>query len=193
MGEIMDEVDQADELVPSKHDEALVRFVARQIVNGKSEKEIRQTLDQNRLFSSRAPPGEWRTLIRQAQQTADEIKWMVVAKAEMEDVEHQRLDSFARRKRAMARLEAVIESAHEQSDSVSKLNQVSFMIAGLIKAQESMDSFTGAKEAAPQVQINIGYDPQEQFREVIQKEIEVVDVEVIEPDVEDGEKDQEHE
>ena len=85
----------------------------------------------------------------------------------------------------MARLEAVIESAHEQSDSVSKLNQVSFMIAGLIKAQESMDSFTGAKEAAPQVQINIGYDPQEQFREVIQKEIEIVDVEPVEDDVVD--------
>lgn len=193
MGEIMDEVDQADELVPSKHDEALVRFVARQIVNGKSEKEIRQSLDQNRLFSSRAPPAEWRTLIRQAQQTADEIKWMVVAKAEMEDVEHQRLDSFARRKRAMARLEAVIESAHEQSDSVSKLNQVSFMIAGLIKAQESMDSFTGAKEAAPQVQINIGYDPQEQFREVIQKEIEIVDVEPIESNNDDDEIDRDHE
>lgn len=189
----MDEVDQADELVPSKHDEALVRFVARQIVNGKSEKEIRQSLDQNRLFSSRAPPAEWRTLIRQAQQTADEIKWMVVAKAEMEDVEHQRLDSFARRKRAMARLEAVIESAHEQSDSVSKLNQVSFMIAGLIKAQESMDSFTGAKEAAPQVQINIGYDPQEQFREVIQKEIEIVDVEPIESNNDDDEIDRDHE
>ena len=76
---------------------------------------------------------------------------------------------------------------------MSKLNQVSFMIAGLIKAQESMDSFTGAKEAAPQVQINIGYDPQEQFREVIQKEIEIVDVEPIESNNDDDEIDRDHE
>ena len=58
------------------------------------------------------------------------------------------------------------------------------MVAGLIKAQESMDSFTGAKEAAPQVVVNVGYDPLAQFREVIQKEIDIVDVEPIEDDEE---------
>ena len=39
-----------------------------------------------------------------------------------------------------------------------------------MKAQESMDKFTGAQEAVPQVQVNIGYDPLDQFRNVIQKE-----------------------
>ena len=181
----MEDADEEIEaLVPSNYDEALVRFVAHQMIKGKSEKELKRILTENSLFSSRGPPAEWRSLIRQASIVADDIKWMVVAKAEMDDVEHQRLDSFARRKRAMARLEAVIESAHDQADSVSKLNQVSFMVAGLIKAQESMDSFTGAKEAAPQVVVNVGYDPLAQFREVIQKEIDIVDVEPIEDDEE---------
>ena len=50
------------------------------------------------------------------------------------------------------------------------------MVGGLVKAQESMDKFTGAQEATPQVVVNVGYDPLQQFREVIQKELEVVDV-----------------
>ena len=132
---------------------------------------------ENSLFNSRASPSEWRTLIRQASIVADDIRYMVVAKAEMDDIEHQRLDSYARRKRAMGRLEAVIESAHSQADSVGKLNQVSFMVGGLIKAQESLDKFTGAQEAVPQVQINVGYDPMEQFRTVIQDEIRTLDIE----------------
>ena len=44
------------------------------------------------------------------------------------------------------------------------------MVGGLMKAQESMDKFTGAQEAVPQVQVNIGYDPLDQFRNVIQVE-----------------------
>jgi hypothetical protein len=114
--------------------------------------------------------------MRQAAILADDIRWMVVSKAEMEDIEQQRIDSYARRKRAIARLEAVVESAHSMSDSVGKLNQVSFMVGGLIKAQESMDKFTGAQEATPQVVVNVGYDPLTQFREVIQDELEVIDV-----------------
>ena len=51
------------------------------------------------------------------------------------------------------------------------MNSTSFMIGGLLKAQNDMDAFTGAKEAAPQVQVNIGYDPMEQFRTVIQAEV----------------------
>ena len=115
--------------------------------------------------------------MRQAAILADDIRWMVVSKAEMEDIEQQRIDSYARRKRALARLEAVVESAHSMSDSVGKLKQVSFMVGGLIKAQESMDKFTGAQEATPQVVVNVGYDPLTQFREVIQDELEVIDVE----------------
>ena len=185
MDEAIDDIEKADKLVPSKHDEALVRFVAHLLIRGKTEAEVKRSLVENSLFDSSGSTSKWRTLIRQAQLVADDIKWMVVAKAEMDDVEHQRLDSFARRKRAIARLEAVITSAHDQADSVSKLNSVSFMLGGLIKAQESMDKFTGAQEAAPQVVVNVGYDPLAQFREVIQREIEVIDVEVVDEDDED--------
>jgi hypothetical protein len=51
------------------------------------------------------------------------------------------------------------------------------MVGGLIKAQESLDKFTGAQEAAPQVVVNVGYDPLQQFREVIQEELNTIDVE----------------
>ena len=71
----------------------------------------------------------------------------------------------------MARLEGLIEKSISESDSVSKMNSTSFMIGGLLKAQNDMDAFTGAKEAAPQVQVNIGYDPMDQFRTVIQAEV----------------------
>jgi len=172
-----DDIDAVDKLVPSKFDEALVRFIAHQLVRGKSEKEVRRALVENSLLNSRSPPSKFRSLIRQASIVADDIRYMVVAKAEMDDVEHQRLDSYARRRRAIGRLEAVIESAHTQADSVSKLNSVSFMVGGLIKAQESLDKFTGAQEAAPQVVVNVGYDPLQQFREVIQEELNTIDVE----------------
>jgi len=177
MDETIDDVDKADVMVKSKHDESLVRFVAHLLVRGKTESEVKRNLIENSLFNSSSPADKWRSLIRQAQIVAEDIKWMVVAKAEMDDIEHQRLDSFGRRRRAIARLEAVIESAHDQADSVSKLNSVSFMLGGLIKAQESMDKFTGAQEAAPQVVVNVGYDPLQQFREVIQDAIEIIDVE----------------
>jgi hypothetical protein len=172
-----DDIDAVDKLVPSKFDEALVRFIAHQLVRGKSEIEVKRALVENSLLNSRASPSKFRSLIRQAQIVADDIRYMVVAKAEMDDVEHQRLDSYARRRRAIGRLEAVIESAHTQADSVSKLNSVSFMVGGLIKAQESLDKFTGAQEAAPQVVVNVGYDPLQQFREVIQEELNTIDVE----------------
>lgn len=182
MDEEIETVDEIDKLLPSKYDEALVRFVAGLLTRGYSEKEVQRKLIENSLFNSRGSPSEWRSLIRQAGLVAEDIKYMVVAKAEMDDIEHQRLDSYSRRRRAMGRLEAVIESAHEQADSVSKLNSVSFMVGGLIKAQESMDKFTGAQEAVPQVVVNIGYDPIEQFRTVIQDEIAIMDIEADIPD-----------
>ena len=189
MDDSIESVDDADKLVPSKFDEALVRFVAQQLIRGKSEKEVKRALVEHSLFDSRASPSKWRTLIRQAQLVADDIRYMVVAKAEMDDIEHQRIDSYARRRRAIARLEAVIVSAHDQADSVSKLNSVSFMLGGLIKAQESMDKFTGAQEAAPQVVVNVGYDPLQQFREVIQEEIQVIDIEAEPADADSDEQD----
>jgi len=180
MSEDIDELEgiaeAMEKTIEKKHDEPLIRYVATLLVKGKSEREIKRTLNDNSLISSRIAPHDLRSLMRQAAILADDIRWMVVSKAEMEDIEQQRIDSYARRKRAIARLEAVVESAHTMSDSVGKLNQVSFMVGGLIKAQESMDKFTGAQEATPQVVVNVGYDPLTQFREVIQDELEIIDV-----------------
>lgn len=64
----------------------------------------------------------------------------------------------------------MIELSEDQADSISKMSSVAFMVNGLVKAQESMDKFTGAQEAVPQVQVNISYDPLDQFRGVIQAE-----------------------
>jgi hypothetical protein len=170
------------ELKGETYDEALIRFVAQQMVRGKSESEIERNLNENALISSRLARHEWTRLMRQASNLADEIRWMVVSRAEMEDVEQQRIDSYARRKRALTRIEAIVESAHGMADSVGKLNQVSFMVAGLIKAQESMDKFTGAQDMTPQVVVNVGYDPLQQFREVIQEEVEVIDISEVNDD-----------
>ena len=181
--ELVEEAEVA--LVGQNYDEALVRYVATLLVKGKSESEIRKSLNENSLIPSANALKGFDLLMSQAEQVADEIRWMVVSKAEMEDVEQQRIDSYARRKRVLARLEAVIESAHGQADSVGKLNQVSFMLGGLIKAQESLDKFTGAQDAVPQVVVNVGYDPLQQFREVVQQELNTIDVDVdIEPDTE---------
>lgn len=152
-------------------DEALVRFIALQLVNGKTEDEVRRELNKNRPFHSHIPPDEWRTLMSKVEGVAEDMAGLVIARAEMGDVEHQRLSSYARRSRAIRRLESIIDEAHDQADSVGKLNQVSFMVGGLLKAQESLDKFTGAQEAAPQVVVNLGYDPLEQFRSVVQAKI----------------------
>jgi len=151
-------------------DEALVRWVANLLIHGHTESEIRRRLLENSLIPSADHPEQWRSLMSSAQRVAGDMRWLILAKAELNDGDWLRLDSYARRKRSMARLEAVIESAHGLADSVSQLNSVSFMVGGLMKAQDSMDSFTGAKEAAPLVQVNVGYDPLAQFREVIQSE-----------------------
>lgn len=172
----MDDDDWDIDTLPEKvadpdTDEALVRFIALQLVNGKKEDEVRRELNKNRPFDSHIPPHEWRTLMSKVEGVAEDMAGLVIARAEMGDVEHQRLDSYARRSRAIRRLESIIDEAHEQADSVGKLNQVSFMVGGLLKAQESLDKFTGAQEAAPQVVVNLGYDPLEQFRSVVQAKI----------------------
>ena len=103
----------------------------------------------------------------------------VRARAELEDVDWQRLDSYRRRVSAMDRLEDIVQSAHAMADSVSHLNQVSFMVAGLLKAQDGLDALTGAAKAQPVVQVNLNYDPLEQMRHAIQGAIdagEVIDV-----------------
>ena len=44
-----------------------------------------------------------------------------------------------------------------------------------MKQQDQLDKMSGAQDAKPQVVVNIGYDPLEQMREVIGKEI--IDIE----------------
>ena len=180
LSEIEEVLESVEDAIQKKYDEPLIRYVATLLVRGKSEDEIRRTLNENSLIPSRAAPHEWKSLIRQSLLLADDIRSMVISKAEMEDIEHQRIDSYARRKRAIGRLEALIESSHSMADSVGKLNQVSFMVGGLIKAQESLDKFTGAQEAVPQVVVNVGYDPLQQFREVIQQEVIDSEFEIVE-------------
>ena len=91
--------------------------------------------------------------------------------------------------KAMDRLEDIVESAHAMSDSVSHLNQVSFMVAGLLKAQDGIDKLTGAEKAQPLVQVNLNYDPLEQMRHAIQAAIdepEVIEVLPAPTEDEDG-------
>ena len=156
-------------IVPLHEDEQIVRWVALALIDGRKETEIRNEVNSMRISSQPSRQG-WTSLIRRGREEAEGMRSFILAKAEMGSVDYLRLDSYTRRKRMMARMEGLIECAVAQSDSVSKLNSTSFMLGGLLKAQESMDKFTGAQEAAPQVQINIGYDPLEQFRGVIQLE-----------------------
>ena len=151
-------------------DEELVRWVAMLLIEGKKESEIRRTLTQDGLFDSRLAPDAWKKLLLAGMSEATSMRSLVISKAELGSTDWLRLDSYQRRKNNLKRMERIIEKAEADADSISKLNTVSFMSQGLVKAQDSMDSFTGAKEAKPQVQINIGYDPLDQFRSVIQAE-----------------------
>tara|TARA_R110002167_G_scaffold51627_2_gene149250 strand:+ start:1034 stop:1570 length:537 start_codon:yes stop_codon:yes gene_type:complete len=155
------------ELVPYD-DEGLVRWVAMLLIEGKKESQIRRQLNDNSIFQSPLPPEQWNLLMLSASTAASDMRSMVISRAELGSTDFLRLDSYTRRKKNMHRLERIIDRAEGEADSVSKLNSVSFMVGGLIKAQESMDKFTGAQEAVPQVQVNIGYDPLDQFRTVIQ-------------------------
>ena len=76
----------------------------------------------------------------------------------------------------MARLEGMILQGHALADNVAKLNNVAFMISGLMKAQDALDKMTGAQDAKPQVVVNIGYDPMQQFRQVVQEELNTIDI-----------------
>lgn len=163
--------DETKDLVLIDHeDEELIRWVALMLIEGKSESEIRRSLSENMLSDSRLPPDAWKSLLFASIDHAKSMRSLVISKAELGNTDWLRLDSYARRKKNLNRLDRLVERAEAEADSISKMNTVSFMVGGLVKAQESMDKFTGAQEAAPQVQINIGYDPMDQFREVIQAE-----------------------
>ena len=51
------------------------------------------------------------------------------------------------------------------------------MIGGLVKQQDQLDKMSGAQDAKPQVVVNIGYDPIDQFRQVVQEELRTIDIE----------------
>jgi len=159
-------------------DHALVKWCAQLLLQGLSEAELRRRLIESSLVHSRFAPSAWRRLIRAANIESHNLRAFVQRRAELEDVDWQRLDSYQRRVGAMNRLEDIVEEAHAMSDSVSKLNQVSFMVAGMLKAQDGIDALTGAARAQPIVNLNINYDPLEQMRHAIQ-EAAVVDVEPI--------------
>ena len=153
-----------------EEDETLVRWCALALIDGRKESEIRREVTDMMLDDSWLSRDAWLGLMSSAREMAGELRSFVLSRAEMNSVDYLRLDSYTRRKRMMDNLEGIIAEAMSQADSVSKLNSTSFMIGGLLKAQNDMDAFTGAKEAKPQVVVNIGYDPLDQFRGVIQSE-----------------------
>jgi hypothetical protein len=157
----------------NEHD-PLVRWTAQLLVRGMKPSQIRRKVADASL-ERRLAPDEWNALMSDAGKLAENMREMVVMKAELDDTDWLRLDSYARRRRSMERMERLIIRAEEQADTVSKLGQVSFMVGGLIKQQDGLDRMSGAQDAKPQVIVNIGYDPLEQMREVLQKEI--IDIE----------------
>jgi len=100
----------------------------------------------------------------------------------MGDTDWMRLESYARRKRSLERIETAIEEANDLAESVGHLGQVVYMEGALHKAQDALDDFTGAKAAKPVVQVNLSYDPLDQMRTIIQEEVqkEMNTVDVIE-------------
>jgi len=154
-----------------KHDPDLVRWIAHLLVQGFNITEIKQKVRENALMESCIPPSVVDSLIRLAQGQADELRALVLHKAEMADSDWLRLDSYARRRRAIGKLEDLVDEAHDMSDTVGQLGQVAFMQQAVIKAQDSMDDFTGAKAAKPLVQVNLSYDPLDQMRTIIQEEV----------------------
>ncbi len=173
-----DDVDIVPAIDPCD-DPDLVKWVSQLLIQGLKPSEIRRRLTESSLIHSRFASSQWRRLIRAAEIEAQHMRDFVMARAELDDVDWQRLDSYRRRVKAIDRLEDVVEAAHAMSDSVSHLNQVSFMVAGLLKAQDGIDQLTGAAKAQPVVQVNLNYDPLEQMRHAIQGAIdapEVIDV-----------------
>ena len=182
-----DNLDEWDgETLPAEREhDPLVRWTAQLLVRGLRPSEIRRKVSDASL-ERRLDPDEWASLMTDASTLAENMREMVVMKAELDDTDWLRLDSYARRRRSLERMERLIIKAEEQADTVSKLGQVSFMVGGLIKQQDGLDKMSGAQDAKPQVVVNIGYDPLEQMREVLQKEIIEIEA-IVEDDVENDE------
>jgi hypothetical protein len=169
-------------------DDALIRWTAMLMVQGLSEADVTRRLNEADL-DRRLTRQEQTRLMRLARMQAEELRHLSIARAELDDTDWLRLDSYARRKRMLELTEGLVHQAHALADNVSKLNNVSFMAAGLIKQQDALDAMSGAKDAKPAVVVNIGYDPMEQFRTVVQEELRTIEVEaeVIENNDDDDE------
>jgi len=167
-------------------DDTLIRWTAMLMVQGLSETDVARRLNEADL-DRRLTRQEQTRLMRLARLRAEEMRHLTIARAELDDTDWLRLDSYARRKRMLELTEGLVHQAHAMADNVSKLNNVSFMAAGLVKQQDALDAMSGAKDAKPAVVVNIGYDPMEQFRAVVQEELRTIEVnaEVIEDDDED--------
>ena len=168
-------------------DDAVVRWVALLSLEGMTVKEIRSRLLEDRLISKTMSEDRIRNICSRALATRGDLKHIVQAKAELTDQTWLRLDSYLRRKRVVEMMEQVISSAVGEAQTVSQLNQVSFMLAGLAKVQDQMDAFTGSKAPPVSVVAHVTYDPLEQMRRVVQEEVrrgKTIDIEaeVIEAD-----------
>jgi len=172
-------------------DDALIRWVALLMVQGYKEHEVMRRLGEADL-DRRLTRGEQTRLMRLARMESEDLRHLSIAKAEMGDTDWLRLDSYARRKRMLTLTEGLVHQAHAMADNVSKLNNVSFMAANLVKQQDQLDKMSGAQDAKPQVVVNIGYDPIEQFRSVVQEELRTIDdaVRIIPADRDDSEADE---
>jgi hypothetical protein len=169
-------------------DDSLIRWTAMLLVQGYKESEVRRRLGEADL-DRRLTQATVTRLMRLARIESEDLRHLAIAKAEMGDTDWLRLDSYARRKRMLNLTEGIIHQAHALADNVSNLNNVSFMVGGLIKQQDQLDKMSGAQDAKPQVVVNIGYDPIDQFRQVVQEELRTIDIEAqtIEDDNDDGE------
>lgn len=162
-------------------DDALIRWTALLLAQGLTSAEVTRRLGQADL-DSRLTRKEHQRLMRLARMEAESMRHLAIARAELDDTDWMRLDSYARRKRMLELTEGIVHQAHSMADNVSKLNNVAFMVNGLIKQQDALDKMSGAQDAKPQVVVNIGYDPMEQFRQVVQEELRTIDVDVIDSD-----------
>lgn len=179
-----DEAEQAlaERVDNQMEDDSVVRWVALMSLEGMTVKEIRDKLLSDRLVSKTMSEDRIRNICARAMATRGDLKHLVQAKAEMTDQTWLRLDSYLRRKRVIEMMEQVVGSAMGEAQTVSQLNQVSFMLAGIAKVQDQMDAFTGSKAPPVTVVAHVSYDPLEQMRRVVQEEVRGRVIE-IEPEV----------
>mgnify|MGYP003640287456 CR=1 FL=1 len=167
-------------------DDTLVRWTAMLLVQGFKESEVLRRLSDADLNTT-LTRDESKRLMSLSRAKAEELRYLTVARAEMGDTDWLRLDSYSRRKRMLALTEGIVHQAHALADNVSALNNVSFMAAGLVKQQDALDKMSGAQDAKPAVVVNINYDPIDQFRQVVQEELRIIEIEAeaIDTDSED--------